>query len=311
MTRLRAPGDDVRVATLDIGTNSVLLLCAERAEDGWRAIVERVEITRLGRGVDRTGFLGEEGLAATLDAVGRMAAEARALGCTAVAATATSAARDAKNGHVLVERAAALGVPVEIIAGEREAKLSFDAVAGDRAGPLAVVDIGGGSTEFIVGEAGRVDYRRSFDVGSVRVTERVLRGDPPSAESLAEADRLLSKTFRDVPRPPPGTPVVGIAGTFTTLATILLGIDFDGQRVRGYGIALEALDTLAARLAAMTLAQRRGLAGLPAGRADVIVAGARVAAAALRALGADRVVIDDRGLRWGYLYDRFGTDSTP
>jgi exopolyphosphatase/guanosine-5'-triphosphate,3'-diphosphate pyrophosphatase len=297
----------MRVATLDIGTNSVLLLAAERGPDGWRILSERIDITRLGRGVDRTGELSEEGLAATLDAVRRFADEARALGCTELRATATSAARDARNGHVLVERAAALGVTVEIIAGAREAQLSFNAVAAGRPGPLAVIDIGGGSTEIIVGEAGRIDWRHSFDVGSVRLTERLLRGDPPTAASLADADALLARTFEALPRPPAGAPVVGIAGTFTTLASILLQMTrFDRDRIRGYALPLAELDALASRLASLPLAERRLLPGLPAGRADVIVAGARVAAAAVRALGATTVQIDDRGLRWGFLFDLFG-----
>jgi exopolyphosphatase/guanosine-5'-triphosphate,3'-diphosphate pyrophosphatase len=300
-----------RYATLDIGTNSVLLLAAERGPDGvFRPLAERIEITRLGRGVDRTGMLAPEALDETCAAIGTFAAEARALGCAAIAATATSAARDARNGHVLVERARALGVPVEIIGGDREAQLSWSAVASEfsRNGEtLAVVDIGGGSTEFIVGSGARFSFRHSFDVGSVRLTERHVRGDPPSRESLEELKKALSTALSGVPRVEPGTRVVGIAGTYTTACSIIHAVEpYDVARVHGRVIPLAELDALADKLAALTLEERRHVPGLSPKRADVIVAGAYLAAASVRALGADRVTIGDRGVRWGYLYDRFG-----
>lgn len=300
-----------RYATIDIGTNSVLLLAAQRTADGrFEPLAERMEITRLGRGVDQTGVLSDEALADTLEAVGRFADEARALGCREVAATATSAARDAANGHRLIEGAEKLGVPVEIIAGEREARLSFAAVAADFAEPgkqLAVIDIGGGSTEICLGDADGLSFRHSFDVGSVRLTERHVRGDPPMAESISELEAALRRALADVPKAPAGTRVVGIAGTFTTLASVALALDpYDAARVHGFALSLEELDALGRRLASMPLQERRTLPGLHPKRADVIVAGALLAAECVRALGAGRVTIGDRGVRWGYLYERFG-----
>jgi exopolyphosphatase/guanosine-5'-triphosphate,3'-diphosphate pyrophosphatase len=299
-----------RYATLDVGTNSVLLLAAERGPDGvFRPLAERIEITRLGRGVDRTGMLAPEALDDTLAAIGKFAAEARALGCSAIAATATSAARDARNGHVLIERARELGVPVEIIGGDREAQLSWSAVASEfsRSGEkLAVIDIGGGSTEVIVGEGARFSFRHSFDVGSVRLTERHVRGDPPSRESLDELKTALSTALSGVPGVAAGTRVVGIAGTYTTACSILHAVEpYDVAKVHGRVVPLAELDALADRLAGLTLEQRRHVPGLSPKRADVIVAGAFLAAASVRALGADHVTIGDRGVRWGYLYDRF------
>lgn len=295
----------MRVATLDIGTNSVLLLVAESDEHGRpRAMVERMEITRLGRGVDRTGMLDDAALADTLDAIGRFADEARSLGATRIAATATSAARDAKNGHRLIDGAASLGVPVEIISGDREAQLAWRAVAADFApegdGALVVADIGGGSTEIIVGSREGVRFRRSFDVGSVRLTERHLRGDPPTPESLRALDEALVTALADVPELPAGLRVAGIAGTFTTLAAISLGIaDYDSTRVHGLEMNVTELDRLAVDLAASTLEQRLAMPGLHPKRADVIVAGARLAAALVRRLGAGQITIGDRGVKWG------------
>lgn len=300
-----------RFATIDIGTNSVLLLAAERQPDGtFRALSERMEITRLGRGVDRTGLLSAEALDETLRAIDTFAKEARALGCLEVRATATSAARDAKNGRELVVRALESGVPVEIIGGDREARLSWSAVAGEwsrKGEKLAVIDIGGGSTEFIIGHGARFSFRHSFDVGSVRLTERHVRGDPPTAESLTELREAVSRALVTVPKVGQEVRVVGIAGTYTTACAVLDQVEpYEATRVHGRVMTIEELESVADRLASMSIEQRRNLPGLSPKRADVIVAGAILAAACVRALGADQLTIGDRGVRWGYLYDCFG-----
>jgi len=301
----------MRLATIDIGTNSVLLLVAERDASGTvRPLSERMEVTRLGRGVDRTGELHPEALRDTLAAVDTFAREARALGAVEVVATATSAARDARNGALLVDGAAAVGVPVEVIGGDREAQLAWSAVASEFSAhgePLAVVDIGGGSTEVVIGAGSTYRFRRSFDVGSVRLTERHVRGDPPTAESLEQLAQALRAALVDVPHVEAGTRVVGIAGTFTTLCALEHAVDpYDVSRVHGQVLMLEALERQAHRLASTPLAQRATLPGLSPKRADVIVAGAFLAAATVRALGARDVTIGDRGVRWGYLYERLG-----
>ncbi len=306
---MNTPG--ARQATIDIGTNSVLLLAAERRSDGrFHPLAERMEITRLGRGVDKTGRLSEEALVETLAAVRDFAAEARSLGCASVLATATSAARDASNGSELVRRAAELGVAVEIISGEREAQLSYAAVAADFAAHderIAVIDIGGGSTEFILGHGVHVDTRRSVNVGSVRLTERCLQGDPPTPGSLLLVEETLREMLRDVKPVESGVRVIGIAGTFTTIAAIARGVEpYDPERVHGLVLPLAELEEVSARLASLKLEDRKKLPGLDPKRADVIVAGARLALASVRALGVTQVTIGDRGVRWGYLYDRFG-----
>lgn len=303
-----------RLATIDIGSNSVLLLAAQREADGQvTPLAERIEITRLGRGVDRTGQLAEEALADTLAAVAAFAGLARSLGCEGPYATATSAARDAANGHLLVDGAARLGVPVEIIAGQREAQLSYAAVAGDLVRDeeaVAVIDIGGGSTELILGRGTTMTWRHSFDVGSVRLTERHLPDDPPTATQIQALVRSLEEALAMVPPMEGPGRAVGIAGTFTTLATVELAMDeWDASRVHGLELSLARLEALARRLASMPVAERKKLPGMPEKRADVIVAGAFIALAALRALGADRVIIGDRGVRWGYLYEKLATDA--
>ncbi|ATB42538.1 exopolyphosphatase [Cystobacter fuscus] len=306
-----------RYATIDVGTNSVLLLVADRHPDGrFHAVQERAEITRLGRGVDQSRRLSPEGMETTLQVLTDFADEARRLGAEAIAVSATSAARDAENGaEFLAAARTRAGVTVEIIPGELEAQLSFTAAYADfgrtARGPLVVVDIGGGSTEFIYGDtAGKVTFRHSFDVGSVRMTERYVRADPPSAEDRTRVEAHLRETFSSLPPCPPGAQLVGIAGTVTTLFTVRHAIDpYDARRVHGGTLSLAELDALVDCLCQKPLAERQKLPGLQPKRADVIPAGALILRECLRALRLDNCLVSDRGLRWGLLAHRFGATS--
>ena len=201
-----------RLAAVDVGTNSVLLLVAERGADGVvRPVREEADITRLGRGVDRSGVLSSEGMQATLDALARFAALARQDGAQALVVTATSAARDARNGSEFLDRARArTGATVEILSGDEEARLSYLAVAQDFAAEageagLLAIDVGGGSTELVHGRGRQVLFRRSLDIGSVRLTERCVRSDPPtSAEQEAIRERGPRRAGPPAPVPAGG-----------------------------------------------------------------------------------------------------------
>jgi exopolyphosphatase/guanosine-5'-triphosphate,3'-diphosphate pyrophosphatase len=303
-----------RFATIDIGTNSVLLLVAERASDGrFHALDERAEITRLGRGVDATRRLSQEGVDATLAVLEAYARAAKSLGAEAIAVTATSAARDAQNGREFIDAVKArTGLTVEIIAGELEAQYSYLAVRQMRRDdvPLVVIDIGGGSTEFIYGEHDEVRFRHSFDVGSVRLTERYIRHDPPTAEEQATVRAFLEETLAPAPRPPPGAEVVGVAGTVTTLFAVQHRIDpYDAARVEGGRLSIDELREVRERLCSLPLESRRALPGLQPKRADVICAGAMILEAALTRLGASACTVSDRGVRWGLLASRFGAPA--
>jgi len=307
-----------RFATIDVGTNSVLLLVADRTAEGrFQAVLERAEITRLGRGVDQSRRLSPEGMEATLSVLTDYAQQARSLGAEAIAVSATSAARDAHNGAEFLEGARQrAGLTVEIISGEQEAQLSFASAhmdfASEAAGPLLVIDIGGGSTEFIYGNpAGHVDFRHSFDVGSVRLTERLIRADPPTAEERGRVEQLLRETFSSLPPPPPASELVGVAGTVTTLYALHHRIEpYDAERVHGGTLTLAQLEQLVDQLWRLPLEQRRTLPGLQPKRADVIPAGALILLQALRALGLEQCRVSDRGLRWGLLAHRFGASRT-
>jgi exopolyphosphatase / guanosine-5'-triphosphate,3'-diphosphate pyrophosphatase len=302
-----------RLAAVDVGTNSVLLLVAERGPDGVvRPVREEADITRLGRGVDRTGLLSPEGMKATLDVLERYGSLAREAGARALVVTATSAARDARNGSEFLARARErTGAEVEILSGAEEARLSYLAVAHDfaaeagQAGLLAI-DVGGGSTEFVHGRGRTVLFQASLDVGSVRLTERCVGSDPPSAGDQEAVRAAVREALATLPGFPPGVRVVGVAGTVTSLFALAHGIHpYDASRVHGGWLSLEEVERVSARLCSVPLAVRRTLPGLQPKRADVLPAGALLFETALRHLGATGARVSDRGLRWGVLLDRW------
>lgn len=303
-----------RFAAIDIGTNSVLLLVAEQVgERGLTAVVERATITRLGEGVDKSGELSEAAKARTLDCLRRYAIEARSAGAAKIAAAGTSAMRDARGGPEFArEVAAVLGVPPRIVSGDEEARLTFlGSLSGLQVGGRAVVfDVGGGSTEIVVGEHGVPGPRVSLDVGSVRLTERHVAHDPPLPEELEAARVSVRAALAGAPRPPREATVVGVAGTVTTLAAIVHAITpYDGARVHGATLQRTDVSRVAAELAGMSSVQRRGVPGLDPKRADVITCGALIVDETLAYLGADALIASDRGVRWGLVQDlaRAGT----
>lgn len=298
----------MRVAAIDIGTNTVLLLVAERAANGELvAVEERATITRLGQGVDKTRRLAPEAIARTNAALDDYAAVIKATGATRVDVVGTSAMRDAGGGEeVRAHVKAKLGVEARTISGDEEAKLTFagalsgiDAV---KAGThVRVFDIGGGSTEVVHGARGAgPSYAHSYDVGSVRLTERHVTHDPPTADEIAAVHASARAAFASVPAFASDVPPVGIAGTMTTLAAISLKMEsYDAARVHGLTIATSELARVADELAKVPLAERSKLPGLEPKRADVIVAGSHIALAYLEHVGAREVTISDRGVRWG------------
>jgi exopolyphosphatase/guanosine-5'-triphosphate,3'-diphosphate pyrophosphatase len=308
-----APG---RVAVIDVGTNTVLLTVAERRGSSFHPVVERAEITRLGRGVDRTGQLDGDAIADTVAVIARYAAEARSLGAERIAAVATSAARDARNGATFFEACrAAAGIAPEIIAGGEEARLVHLSAWGDfgAAGRrLAVLDVGGGSSEVTWGRGPVPEGRRSFQMGAVRLTERAEPGDPPSPADLARMEEMARGALSEVAEirasgALSGARLVAVAGTVTTLAAVAQALPaYDALRVHGSTLARADLSALLGRLAALPAPERARLPGMEPKRADVIVAGGILVAAAMDLGGFDELIVSDRGVRWGLLHDRFG-----
>jgi exopolyphosphatase/guanosine-5'-triphosphate,3'-diphosphate pyrophosphatase len=299
-----------RVAAIDVGTNTVLLLVAEARGRGAVAVLERAEITRLGRGVDATGRLDPAAILETVRVVSDYAAEARRLGVTAVDCVATSAARDAANGEAFFAAVrAAAGLTPRLISGEEEARLVWSSAwrdFGAAGGRLAVLDVGGGSTEFTFGDGPAPRGRTSLRVGAVRLTERHVASDPIGPEILAtlrraarEALQPLGALGRDR-----GGRLIGVAGTVTTLAAVAQALPtYDAERVHGSALTRAQVDGLVDRLAALPLSARARLPGMEPKRADVIVAGAVVVSEAMALTGFDTLTVSDRGVRWGLAYE--------
>jgi exopolyphosphatase/guanosine-5'-triphosphate,3'-diphosphate pyrophosphatase len=292
----------MRLATIDCGTNTVLLLVAEVGDDGViRPLADRLAFTRLGQGLDRTGRLSEEAMARTIAALKAHDQDARALGAERVLCIGTESLRAAENGAEFLRRAAAAGVPVRVVSGDEEARLSFrSVVAGVPPGPRSVLDIGGGSTELIVGDTGQAEAWRSVPIGSVRLTERHLHSDPPTA---AERQALRQEIVRAITGlPAPRGELWGVAGTVTTLGAMHLQMaEYDGRRIEGLRMEAAALAALVERLAAAPLHERRQMPGLDPRRADVIYAGAEILLQVALRAGVAEFRISDRGVRYGAL----------
>jgi exopolyphosphatase/guanosine-5'-triphosphate,3'-diphosphate pyrophosphatase len=293
-----------RYASIDVGTNSVLLLVAEKDAAGkWKPVLERAEITRLGKGVDQSKRLLPESIEATVQVLESFAKEARGLGAQAIVTSATSAARDASNGAEFLNAAKTrAGLTVEIIAGEEEARLSYASAYSDFGGerPLVVLDIGGGSTEFIYGDVkGNVQFRHSFNVGSVRMTERLGQDEQKIRAALRE-------TFGALPAPPQGFRLVGVAGTVTTVLAVSRVIEpYDASKVHGAVLSLSEVQAVTKKLWSLDVEARKHVPGVQPKRADVIPAGALVLEESMATLQATECTVSDRGLRWGLLADRF------
>ena len=286
----------MRVAAIDIGTNSMRLLVVD--SDG-AELDRRQHVTGLGRGVDLTGRLDPEAVertVAVLEGFGTVMAE---LGVERAKAVATSACRDATNREAFFDRAEqALGVRPELIDGEQEARLAYRGATVDAPGPgpFLVVDIGGGSTEFVWEEHGQV-VARSVQVGSVRLTERLLPDRPATFDDLATAGRHAEGLFAQVEVPVGDRRVIGVAGTWTSLAAIALELDeYDRERVHHSVLARIDVERLVERLASMTVAETAAIPALDPARAPVILAGAVIAREAMRRLAVTDVLVSEHDL---------------
>jgi exopolyphosphatase/guanosine-5'-triphosphate,3'-diphosphate pyrophosphatase len=311
-----------RVAAIDCGTNSLRLLIADVdvARGTLTDIERRMEIVRLGQGVDATGMLAPEALDRTLRQLGEYAKQIAAADVTAVRMVATSATRDAKNAADFttgVQRA--LGIAPEVISGSEEARLSFAgataelAAAGPQAGllpPYLVVDIGGGSTEFVLGgnglEAAAHLAAISVDIGCVRLTERHLHADPPTAAEVQAATADIDRALDDVAAAiavPDARTLVGLAGSVTTVTAIALGLPFyDPARTHHARIAAGAVHMVTGQLLSQTREQRAAIGPMHPGRVDIIGAGALVLDRVMERFGFAEMVTSEHdildGIAW-------------
>ena len=292
-----------RVAAIDLGTNSTRLLVAD-IEDGPISEVHRESrITRLGEGVDERRRLLPVPIARVRNVLTDFRRTLEALGAERTLAVATSAIRDAENGEAFLgEIEWSYGFTTRLLSGHDEALMMFRGVTSGRSvdDGTIILDVGGGSTELVAGGPGGVGWHDSLDIGSVRLTERFLKSDPPTQEELdacAEAVRALlaERIPDDVRRDTSAT--IGVAGTITSLAGLALGLEqYDPDRVHGYELSAEALDEQLERLASVPVEERRQMRPLDPDRAPVIVGGAVIAREVLSFFGSKTLEISERDI---------------
>jgi exopolyphosphatase/guanosine-5'-triphosphate,3'-diphosphate pyrophosphatase len=272
----------VRVAAIDVGTNSTRLLVAESVGLGFRPLDRRMTITRLGEGVDRTRALSDEALRRTFLTIAEYAAICGEYGVERIKVTGTSAVRDARNKETFFEGVQQLtGDVPEVLTGDLEARATFAGVTSDlpEGDPIVVVDIGGGSTELIVGDD-EPERLVSMDIGCVRLFEKYLASDPPTREELDALRAEVTETLvtvreqLDVPR---GSRLIGVAGTVTQLATLKAGVPVYDPDITHHAVLTHGdVRLLAKRLESLPYEQRKRVRGLDPGRVDVIIAGAEI-----------------------------------
>jgi exopolyphosphatase/guanosine-5'-triphosphate,3'-diphosphate pyrophosphatase len=290
----------MRVAAVDLGTNTTRLLVADVMDGRVDELEVRTEITRLGGGVDSRRRLLPVPIARTRNVLSDYRRRLEALGAERTLAVATSAIRDAENGEAFLgEVEWSYGFSTRLVGGDEEAELMFRGVTSDGGidRPTVLLDVGGGSTELVVAGPEAVRSRESLDIGSVRLTERFLHSDPPTADELADCAEHARSAL------PEGLDVeeaIGVAGTVTSLAAIALELDVhDRTSVHGHTLARETVEREVARLADLPLAVRRQVRGLHPDRAPVIVAGAIIVREVLVRLGLERLAVSERDLLHG------------
>jgi exopolyphosphatase/guanosine-5'-triphosphate,3'-diphosphate pyrophosphatase len=314
------------LAGIDIGTNAIRLLVTDTSETTHRELYSGRTITRLGQELDRTGRLTPEAQERSLKAIEAFTPVIKRYSVDLIAAVGTSALRNAVNASEFVTAVRKrTGIEVTVITGDDEARLSLLGVRRalsrgkeSEEDPLAsalVIDIGGGSTELIATVQGKVETMTSIPLGAVYLTERFLKNDPPLSEEMDSLRRVVSKELdawerealrgRDV-RPSSLATVAGTAGTITTLAAMDQALtEYDPTRINGYILTRSSLDRLVNVLSVSTLDARRTIAGLEAGREDIILAGAVVAQEIMERCGARQMLVSDWGLREGIVFDLY------
>jgi len=302
-----APTSPERVASIDIGTNTILLLIAEVCQGKLNTVLDRETIVRLGEGVHKTGVLSEGAMQRGFQALKGYLKQCREIGVEKIFAVGTSALREAKNSALFLQRVKEnYGLSIDVISGEEEAHLSFLAVAEDlkdRERVLLVVDVGGGSTELIHGKDNDILQWTSLPLGIVRFSERFLLSDPvKEAEWKAMAEEIRKQLSRfSFPREP--VLMISIGGTGTALASVELGLEiFIPEKIHRFVLTREALRNQLSLYLSKTVEERKTIKGLPSARADVILAGGTILYLIMEEADCSSFMISSHGVRYGLIY---------
>lgn len=300
-----------RVASIDIGTNTILLLIAELEEGRIKPIFEKETIVRLGEGLQKDGLIHQEAMKRGFQTLSKYLKHCQTIGVQKIFAVGTSALREAKNAWDFIEKInKELNLSIEVITGEEEAQLSFLSVVKDlpqeMKKPILVVDVGGGSSEFIFGEGDQIHYWRSLPIGSVRLTEEFLHSDPINEEEKLKMERRIRELLINIPPLPESFLMVAVGGTATTLASVEQGLkEFTPEKIHHFILKKEGLRNQLLLYSSKTIDERKMIPGLSPLRADVIFAGGTILYLVMERLGCHSVLISCHGVRYGLLYRKF------
>ena len=303
-----------RLAAIDLGSNTIKFTVADvRSPTDLSVVDERAETTRIGEGLEAHGQLQPAAIDRTLAVFTAFVLQARRLGAEQIRCVATAGLRGAQNADVFLHQAReATGVDIEVIDGLREAALAYRAPAQlFGPGPLLVFDVGGRSTEIVVGDGPVMHDRVSLPLGGVRLTERFLPSDPPTAEARATLEAHIDQVLESAPAAPTSATLVGVSGTVLSLAGVHLGLDDMRETVARAAttwLPTDAVESILHALAQQPAAARRRGSVIPEGRADVIVASATIVAAIARRYRSETIRVTHRGVRFGLLIEMVGTD---
>ncbi len=298
-----------RIASIDIGTNSILLTVVQLDGGAITTLSERSRITRLGEGLNATGKLSDEPVRRSLEALREYLAECQHYDVQEILAVGTEVLRKAGNAETFLQACAQMGLSVEVISGEREAQLSYlsvvkDPVFAERSACLTMLDVGGGSVEISRGCEGTLQTSRSYPIGAVRLTEAHLKADPPAPDEVDRLREAVQQHLQTETSLGDGEYLVGVGGTFVNLGCLHLRLPHhDPERVHGDTLRLGEMRSLADMLCALPLSERRNLPGIEPDRAPVLHAGALIASTAMECLKANEIAVSMRGLRWGLIYE--------
>ncbi len=312
----------MRAAVIDLGSNSIRLLVADISSKGEVIPVARDLITtRLGRGVNQNNILDEKSISDTVSALVNFRNKAKSLGSESIFAFGTSALREASNSSALLEKAKEIGINVEILSGEREALLSFfGARLGLKTvGVSLVIDIGGNSTEFVLGDDEKIEKAESLPIGAVRWTQKYIKSDPPAFNEIAQARKqidLMIKDFADYfkkVKESKEVTVVGVGGTLTTLAAVAQELEiYDSNKVHGYVLNKQTIDDIFLKLLFKTSEERLKVKGLMPQRADIITAGVLIAKSIMEDFNISQITVSESDIMEAYLVENLesSTDSS-
>jgi exopolyphosphatase/guanosine-5'-triphosphate,3'-diphosphate pyrophosphatase len=310
---LELKGKRVKVASIDIGTNTILLLIAKVEGEKIHPLFEIETVVRLGEGVQKNGILSKEAMNRGLQTLAQYLERCQEMEVQKIFVAGTSALREAKNSKDFLKLAKEkLNLSIEVISGEEEAQLSFLAVVKDLKEVkklILVVDVGGGSTEFILGKGDQIRQWISLPLGSVRFTEQFLRSDPVQEEEWEKMERTIRELLFNIPHSQEPLSMVAVGGTATTLASVEQGLEeFIAEKIHHFILKKEALKNQLLLYRSKTIDQRKKIPGLPNARADVILGGGAILYLAMEELKCPSVLISCHGVRYGLLYKRLDLD---